>query len=133
MKNYKIWLDGGSKGNGSDEAIGYGSYYFHNVDKNESAVRRLKFGKGMTNNEAEWNILISVLEMLLNASDADVKLFMDSKLIINQFNKTWKCKDPRMFTFREKAHELLSELESKNISINLSWLPRENIEIILGH
>lgn len=133
MKHYKIWLDGGSRGNGNQESVGYGSYYFQNMDKNKTALRRLEFSAGMTNNEAEWTTLTAVLKMLMDAHDAEVELFMDSKLVVNQFNGNWKCKDARMMNYRDNAHTLRSKLEKRKVKVRLSWLPRANIEIVLGH
>lgn len=133
MNHYKIWLDGGSKRNGDREAFGYGSYYFQNMDKNKATVKRLEFGAGTTNNEAEWKTLITVLKVLTDANDAEVSLFMDSKLVVNQFNKRWQCKDERMAEFRDKALKINKKLKKNKVDVNLSWLPRDNIEIILGH
>lgn len=129
MKQYKIWLDGGSKGN----ALGYGSYLFLNLENQKHSIKKIKHGKGLTNNDAEWLTLISVLEMLQQAENAEVELFMDSKLIINQFNGRWKCKNARMIDYRTKAWELRKKLDAKNIELKLDWIPGDDMKMMVGH
>jgi len=129
QKKYRIWLDGGSKGNG-DEA--YGSYCFLNLDNGRSTIKRLEFGKG-TNNDAEWKTLITVLDKLQVAYDAKVELFMDSKLVVNQYNGKWKLTNDRMRKYCNEAWMLRDLLEKRNQRIYLQWIPRKDIELILGH
>lgn len=133
MNQYKIWLDGGSRGNTKNNGEAYGSYYFLNTVTKEYKIVRLEHPELNTSNEAEWETLISVLKMLQASPKARVRLFMDSKLVVNQFNGKWKCKDERMARFRGRAGHLLKELEDKQVDITLEWTSRDEIESYLGH
>jgi ribonuclease HI len=133
MKQYKIILDGGSKGNTKAKGNAYGSYFFMNMVTQEHKIVRLKYPELNTSNEAEWETLISVLQMLKESPKARVRLFMDSKLVVNQFNGSWKCKDDRMLTCRTRAHKILRSLKKSGIDLSLEWLPRDDIEMFLGH
>lgn len=133
MNQYKVFLDGGSKGNTKDSGLAYGSYFFMNMGTKEHKIIRLEYPKLNTSNEAEWETLIKVLEMLEKSPKARVRLFMDSKLVVNQFNGDWRCKDSRMLDYKMRAHELLHKLENSEIDLSLEWIPRDDIEMFLGH
>lgn len=111
MKNYRIVFDGGSKGNPGDA---FGSFLITEDQKPLRTPVRLRLGHG-TNNEAEYLSLLSALETLLEElkgkkikpKSVALKIYGDSKLVINQVNGDWKAKDSRMKAFRDRVIRLL--------------------------
>lgn len=122
-----VIFDGGSKGN---PGIGYGSYAT-TID-GQMALTRLKFGDGVTNNEAEYDTLIAALETLIKQHDtAQIHLEVrgDSQLVIYQVLGKWKARDARMRERRDRARELLRQFKSYRLVLQ----PREDSVRVLGH
>lgn len=133
---YRIWVDGGSKGNGTENQRGYGSSLA--VSDTGKSVRRYEFGN-CTNNEAEYLALLSTLQNLLGAVDSgfltaddEVEILMDSALVVNQVNRDWKVKQPHLEKIWLECCELF-DLVGCNCDISLVHVPREVIVEKLGH
>lgn len=117
----EIYTDGGSRGNPGAAAIGV-------VIKN-GAELIYETGKTIgvaTNNEAEYQAILHSLSWLktqgagLNITGVTWKL--DSKLVVEQLNKNWKIKEPRM---REYAQQAWLDLAVLKISYKILHIPRE--------
>lgn len=119
--DYLIVWDGGSKGNPGD---GYGSYRVTAVKSGRSRIERLTFPGRMTNNEAEYETLISALKTLAarlrdherDPADFDLDLRGDSLLVINQVSGRWKAKDARMAKYRNQVRALLKEFGAYDLT-----------------
>ena len=112
MQTRKVLLvfDGGSKGN---PGLGYGSYAVKTGP--QTTITRLEFGNGMTNNEAEYDTLITALETLAEQEDSSqitLEVRGDSQLVIFQVLGKWKARDARMRARRDKVRELLRHFRS---------------------
>ncbi|CAN6567189.1 unnamed protein product [Malus baccata var. baccata] len=70
-----------------------------------------------TNNRAEYEALIISLEILMDLGAAEVEIFGDSELVINQLNGEFKCRHTTMAGYYMAATQLLSFWESE-ISVN---------------
>jgi ribonuclease HI len=129
----RIVFDGGSKGNPGQ---GYGSYALEWPAYPRQVVR-LQFGNRVTNNEAEYDTLISALEAVnkrLTETGADprtakLEIWGDSQLVINQVNGEWEANKPEMRVRRDKARALLERFGSTS----LRYHGRSNNVEILGH
>jgi ribonuclease HI len=75
-----------------------------------------------SNNVAEYSAVIRGLEWLKknNLEEAPIILRGDSRLIINQLNKTFKVKAKRILELHAKASQLLSEFKQ----LRLEWVDR---------
>ncbi len=112
--DYLIIWDGGSRGNPGQ---GYGSFQITAVAKGKSRIETREFPGRMTNNEAEYETLISALEMLaakLRERGLDPRSYIldlrgDSLLVINQILGKWKAKDRRMAAYRDQTRTLLEQ------------------------
>jgi ribonuclease HI len=84
-------------------------------------------GQGMSNNVAEWTGLMVGLEYVKRfAPDASaVSIFGDSKLVIEQVNRRWRCKQRHLVKLRDKCWEMLEELEDRGVTWTAVWIPRE--------
>ena len=116
-KSLLVHTDGGARGNPGPAAIGV--YITDEVGK-----ELVKFGKTIgeaTNNQAEYRAVIEALEWIkdnlkfnLPARDQnrglDVKIFLDSSLVVNQLNGLFKIKKKHLrdliIQVRQKEQEI---------------------------
>lgn len=129
MQTRKVLLvfDGGSKGN---PGLGYGSYAVKTGP--QTTITRLEFGNGVTNNEAEYDTLITALETLVEQEDTSqitLEARGDSQLVIYQVLGKWKARDARMRARRDRVRELLRHFRSFRLVLQ----PREDSVRVLGH
>lgn len=129
----RIVFDGGSKGNPGQ---GYGSYALEWPAYPRQVVR-LQFGNRVTNNEAEYDTLISALEAVIkrltetgaDPRTAKLEIWGDSQLVINQVNGEWEANKVEMRVRRDKARNLLDRFGSASLRYHNR---NHNVEI-LGH
>ena len=69
-----------------------------------------------TNNEAEYLALIKGVNLCIKNNVSNVSIFADSELVVKQINGDYKVKNERMAVLHKKTHELLSRLNSWDIS-----------------
>lgn len=132
--DYLLIFDGGSKGN---PGPGYGSYAITRLQDGARRLERLDFGKGYTNNEAEYDALIAALEDLIariedagrEPEEFSLEIRGDSTLVINQVQGRWQAKEPRMRQRRDRCRRLLARFGA----VVLKAHPREESVRVLGH
>ena len=128
--------DGGSKGNGSAQALGFGSYHLATRDGRQQTIR-LEFGRGVTNNEAEYQTLIAALEDLVARirrahkapSDYSLLIHTDSQLLVGQLTQDWQVKAANLRPLVDKAAGLVHAFGR----CDLVKVPRAEIVRVLGH
>lgn len=128
-----VVFDGGSKGNPGQ---GYGSYALRWPGEQQQVVR-LRFGNQATNNEAEYDTLITALEAILKRlrdAGADPKTARldirgDSLLVINQVRGEWQCKQARLQARCQQARTLLQQFGEWRLTHH----DRANSVEVLGH
>lgn len=80
-------------------------------------------GSGMTSNLAEWTALSRGLQFILeNLNPNSLKIFGDSKLVINQLKGDWKVKDERLAILWRNCQDLIGQLEAR---LTISHIPRK--------
>ncbi|OGG06987.1 hypothetical protein A3D05_02350 [Candidatus Gottesmanbacteria bacterium RIFCSPHIGHO2_02_FULL_40_24] len=124
-ENLIINTDGGARGNPGPAAVGV-------VIKTEKdkIIKRISRNIGITtNNEAEYQALITALEYLAENSGnlslksvKTIKIFIDSSLIVNQVNGLFKVKNSRLREHIYRIRELEQEIP---VSIVYNLIPRE--------
>lgn len=83
--------------------------------------RQGKFlGHSVTNNEAEYQGLIALLEYAVTNSISGILIHSDSQLMVNQIHGVYKVKNEDLMYFSEYAKMLL-----QRTSCQLKWIPRE--------
>lgn len=117
----EAFADGGCSENGVGGA--YGSY---KIGDGEIVTRR--YPGLTTNNQAEYETLIGVLNEIRSSGLTGVNVYMDSQLVVNQVNRKWKIKEQTFKPYAELARKLLKETSS-----SLTWVNREQIVHVLGH
>ncbi|RMF16970.1 MAG: reverse transcriptase-like protein [Candidatus Dadabacteria bacterium] len=102
----ELFTDGASRGNPGQAAIGA---WARRGDEILFEISRA-IGK-KTNNEAEYLALLAGLERLLarGATDAPVRVYMDSQLIVRQLSGQYKVKSAGLRPLWEKARALVAE------------------------
>ncbi|RKY84233.1 hypothetical protein DRQ09_08910 [candidate division KSB1 bacterium] len=119
-KKHKIlylYVDGVSKGNPGDSGIGV----LILSENNEIIEEYSEFIGFKTNNVAEYTALIRGIEKAILYNPDELKIFSDSKLIVNQINGKFKIKSKSMIQLYEKVKKLLNRLRNYTISC----IPRE--------
>jgi ribonuclease HI len=111
----KIYSDGASRGNPGPSAIAF-------IILTEDGRTLKKHSKCIgikTNNQAEYEALISALEFASDKADwADC--YMDSELLVKQMNRQYQVKDSHLKTLWLKANQL-----AKNFNkITFTHVPR---------
>ncbi|MDQ6692972.1 MAG: cupin domain-containing protein [Chloroflexota bacterium] len=128
-----VVFDGGSRGNPGE---GFGSYLVQSPGR-RPVIKRVEFGDNYTNNQAEYESLISSLRYIIERLQAtgrtpdqvqlDIK--SDSDLLVNQVIGTYKVKDANLRKLHDQAMSLLEQFAEWQIM----WHPREESVSLLGH
>jgi ribonuclease HI len=117
----RIYIDGGSRGNPGEGAIGFVVFN----GKNKEVFR---FGKKIgtcTNNIAEYRALLEALEHVQNhrlSQNKNVAIYSDSELLVKQMNEIYKVKSGNLQPLFEKAMSAIS----KNSSVRIIHVKRED-------
>ena len=107
---YEIYCDGASRSNPGDASIGVSI----NKDKVEIDTIKKKIGIN-TNNVAEYLGLIAALEYCVENRVNNVKIFLDSLLVVQQVNMEYKVKSKKLQTHYEKSLKLIDQIEDIEI------------------
>jgi ribonuclease HI len=92
-------------------------YAWVRLDKKD--VHRIRWADGLTNNQAEYSALISVLRYVRPESCAII--WTDSQLVTEQFRGRWAVNNPDLIELLCTARELISQ---KSLHIEVKWIPR---------
>ena len=107
---YEIYCDGASRSNPGDASIGVSI----NKDKVEIDTIKKKIGIN-TNNVAEYLGLIAALEYCVENKVNNVRIFLDSLLVVQQVNIEYKVKSKKLQTHYEKSLKLIDQIEDIEI------------------
>ena len=132
----EIYTDGGSRGNPGPGGLGVVVY--DQATKQEIHTQSAFLGR-VTNNEAEYQGMISSLEWLKDYAVKnpqkvkEVTWYLDSKLVVEQLNKRWKIKDPKIKLLAQKSFELLKifslPISEHHLTINIKHVRREKNKV----
>ena len=78
------------------------------------------YDSNLTNNQAEWLALYSLLVDLPRYSS--VTVYSDSQLVVNQWSGEFKCKNEELLRIKNACKRVAS---LKKLKIDLKWIPRE--------
>jgi ribonuclease HI len=86
----------------------------------KKAAKLIGDGPAMTNNVAEWRSLRGLLRWVVQHRPKDtVQVYMDSQLVVNQFNEKWECRQSELRAIMRDCLDLSAEMD-----ITLTWVPR---------
>ena len=82
----------------------------------------------LSNNVAEYQALFRGLDVLsLKRSDgmSELKIYGDSKLVIEQVQGNWKVKAVHLKKYRDSCVAQIKLYEKEGCKVSLEWIPRE--------
>ena len=97
-----------------------------NVYKNKKKL--VQFARGLggrTNNEAEYEAVITGLLICIMSDFIDPIIYTDSAVVANQVNKKWKCKNLSLLPLLMTIEEIRAEYRFRLVQVprNLVWEP----------
>lgn len=112
-----LYTDGGARGNPGPAAIGVIVY-----DSKKNVIKKIsKYIGWATNNQAEYQALITGLIEAKKIKAEDVECFSDSKLVVQQVNRKYKIKNKKLAQLFIKIWNLSQSFKK----IKFSYIPRE--------
>jgi len=107
------YFDGATQGNPGSSAAGVII-----LDKEGNTIEELGLPLGKcTNNEAEYKALLIAVERLLELKASHITLVTDSELLYNQFQGTYRIKQPHLAQLHLRAREFLRQFASWKIEL----------------
>ena len=106
-----LHTDGGARGNPGPAGIGVLL-----TDERGAVIAEVAEGIGeTTNNVAEYSALIAGLELALAQGVKEVRIAVDSELVVHQLRGDWKIKNERLRALAVRARALMSRFDSASI------------------
>jgi len=123
----KFWIDGGCLGN-----EGYGVRKAYGSISDGETIVRLQFADARTNNEAEYRILIALLEKLIrnrvHPQKPQIEIYTDSQLVVGHLREGAQVRAKNLVPLHRKATSFLQKTGAR-----LVWISRDQIVEKLGH
>ncbi len=116
MAKLVIYTDGGARGNPGPAGCGAVLLF---PDKKIKEFSRF-LGKA-TNNQAEYEGVVLGLEKARAFKATEINFYLDSKLIVEQLNRRYKIKDPKLGSLFIKIWNLSQSFKK----VNFYYIPRE--------
>jgi ribonuclease HI len=116
-----VYSDGGSRGNPGNSAIAFKIL----TEKDKLLKKHNEYIGIRTNNQAEYEALISALEYASTLTDQKVTCCLDSELIVKQLNGEYKVRNSELKILRLKVHKL----EQKFRRTTFKHVPRTDMHI----
>jgi ribonuclease HI/pterin-4a-carbinolamine dehydratase len=113
----KMYADGGSRGNPGPSASGYVLL----SPSDDVLVERGVYLGVTTNNQAEYQAVRLGLEDALKRGAQEVSVYLDSMLVVNQMNGSFKVRNRDLWPI----HEAIRELVGKFKHVTFTHVPRE--------
>ena len=105
MEILKIYTDGAARNNPGPAGLGVVFY-----DKNAKVISSFKKYIGeATNNQAEYKAVILALQKAKKIKAKKIKVYMDSKLVVEQVNGNYKIKEPILKKLYWQIRDLILE------------------------
>ena len=113
-----LYCDGASRGNPGP--CGLGAWAFR-PEEPELPIFEISQNLGEeTNNFAEWMSLLVGLEKILAQGEREVKVFMDSELVVRQVLGLYRVKHPKL----QPLYQKFTELKKRFQIFEIQHIPR---------
>ena len=113
----KLYADGGSRGNPGPSACGYALL----SQDNQVILQNGVYLGVTTNNVAEYQGLKLALEAALKLGTREVKVYLDSMLVVNQMKGIFKVKNRDLWPIHDSVKQLLPRFKQ----VSFTHVPRE--------
>jgi ribonuclease HI len=114
---WRLYSDGASKGNPGPAGAGWVLVR----EGDAFLIKDSKFLGEATNNEAEYQALILGLKNALLLGIRDIRIYMDSELLVRQITGLYRVKNPRLMICFQEVQDLLNKFSKYAIN----HIPRE--------
>ena len=104
--HWKVYVDGAANQRGSEVGLVLVS------PKKLTIEKSLRLSFSTTNNEVEYKTLLEGISMVQKMGGKEVKMFLDSRLVIGQVNGELEARDERMQGYLSQVKNLQSKFES---------------------
>jgi len=119
--NVEVFCDGASRGQGQKK-FGEASCAAV-VYKNRKKVAQFARGLGpRTNNEAEYEAVISGLLICSMADLLDPIIYTDSAVVANQVNGKWRCKNESLLPLLMTIEEIKEEFNFRIVQVKRNYV-----------
>lgn len=119
--NVEVFCDGASRGQGQKK-FGEASCAAV-VYKNRKKVAQFARGLGpRTNNEAEYEAVISGLLICSMADLLDPIIYTDSAVVANQVNGKWRCKNESLLPLLMTIEEIREEFNFRIVQVKRNYV-----------
>jgi ribonuclease HI len=108
-----LFCDGASSGNPGDAGIGV---VIRLLEGNTKEYRISHYIGVATNNVAEYSALIRGIKEARSLGVREVKVFLDSELVVRQINGVYKVKNENLRMLWEKAMVILRDFDSYEVT-----------------
>jgi len=112
----KVYSDGASRGNPGQSAIAF-------IILSMDGRIQKKFSRYLgirTNNQTEYEALISALEFASKMTSQEVICYMDSELVVRHLNGEYKVRNPNLRILWSEVHELTRNFQKTSFK----YVPR---------
>ena len=96
---------------GTSRSSGSGVGFLPKAPTGERLEQSIRLDFPASNNEAEYEAILSGLGLLTTLNASIVKIHSESQLVVGQILKEYEAKDERMAKYLSKVQESLSRLE----------------------
>ena len=111
---WKVYVDGAANQWGS--GVGLVLVY----PKKITIEKSLRLSFSTTNNEAEYEVLLTGMAMVQKMGGKTVEMFSDSRLVVSQVKGELEARDTRMQEYLGQVRRIQTKFES----FDLSYIPR---------
>lgn len=118
---YTGFFDGASAGNPGKMGIGFVII----SEKNETVCEGAEYIGVGTNNESEYQALISLLKFSVQNGIKNIAIFGDSNLVVKQVLGEWQVKAENLKPFAKEAQNLYKKIPNAS----LKWIKRDDNKI----
>lgn len=117
----QVYSDGASRGNPGVSAIAYMV-----LDEENRVLERHSIYLGVrTNNQAEYEALLSALKSASKFDGDEVECYLDSELVVKQLNGEYKVRNENLRILWLKVQEFKQRFRK----MSFTYLPRTNLQI----
>ena len=101
-RKLRVYSDGASRGNPGPSAVAFMIL----GEDGKVLMRRSKYVGIRTNNQSEYEALISALKFASKFTTQELVCYLDSKLVVKHLNNEYRVKDPKLKILWLKVNEL---------------------------
>ncbi len=120
-KKLAIFTDGGARGNPGPAATGF----LILSETGQVLMAKSRYLGSRTNNQAEYEALITALESAMKLQAEEVACHLDSQLVVRQITGEYRVKNPELRTLWKKTQDLLKNFKKATFTS----VPRTNPQI----